>query len=316
MTRRDPFSDESIESAPNIASELGIPSEPGEVSYEAQESEVPDTPEESETVEEAAPPVEGETPAETAERLFAGKYKPPDELEKGYESLHSLLGRKEAAYKEQLRQQEELMEQLLATEYGQHQQSVNAPADVESFAMERPDAAMAWAVEENRGAVPDVLAAIESVNPRLAREYELAYTQMLAEERMAAHTAPLVERMQAQQQAMEVQRSFEAFRRDLGDDYEVIKDELPKVIEEYAHLAEQMEPAQFLNIMGNVARGRSVPRIEQAVQQREQAETAQRRLAAAETGSAPVAHTGEPSEEDQIKAAMFGTQVDIRKYLS
>lgn len=308
MTKPNPFSDEEIEAAPDVASQFEIPTNDAESTappVDEDSSETVDTP-----VIEDSP---DENDGEQGEALYAGKYKTPEDLSKAYENLESLLGRQAAEYKEKLRQQEELMEQLLAAEIGQQQGSYQqtAPADIESFALERPDAAMAWAVEENRAAVPDVLAAIESVNPRLAREYELGYTQLLAEERMAAHTEPLMRQMQEQQQAMQVAQSFEAFRSGLGDDYEAIKDVLPEVIAEHAELAEQMDPAQFLSIMGSIAKGRSVPRIEAAVKQREQAEAKQRRLAAAETSSAPVAAQKDTSEEDEILQAMFKTQ---RKY--
>ena len=125
---------------------------------------------------------------------------------------------------------------------------------------------------------------------------------------MQAHTQPLMEQMRVQQQQAEIQNAFTEFQKSMGDDYAVIQDVLPSVIEEHAHLADQIPPGQFLNLMGSIARGRSVPKIEAAVNERTQAEAAMRRNATAETGSAPTAAAPDASEEDLIVQAMFNTQ--------
>jgi hypothetical protein len=151
------FSDESIESSPEVRGLVVDTGEPHQKPKEEAEGSSGKV--EADNPESVDPPMPeapvGETAAEKQERLLAGKYKSHDELEKGYQNLESLMGRKESEYQAKLREQEALMEALLEAmqEDNNHPSQSNPVEGISDFAQERPDAAMQWAVEHNREAV-------------------------------------------------------------------------------------------------------------------------------------------------------------------
>lgn len=110
-----------------------------------------ETPEAGETPAPQAPPAE-ETPAETAERLYAGKFKSDEELERGYTNLESELGRMRNELG-QTRQQLDQYQNTYQPPQGQQQPEQGdwpeglpqiSQEDLEQMAYEKPLEAMAY----------------------------------------------------------------------------------------------------------------------------------------------------------------------------
>jgi hypothetical protein len=146
-----------------------------EVETNDDETATDETPEgEGEEAEEAP---EGETAEEEAERLFAGKFKSAEELEKGYREIVALqtrTARERAEALEQVRQREEYL-RVAAQELQRRQQAAQQPQPTASD-IEREAAAM--------GLDPETYVA----------------AQKLAQQQVEQRLAPIEQQMTAQQQ--------------------------------------------------------------------------------------------------------------------
>jgi len=75
----------------------------------------------------------GQTPnpsPDTSEKLYAGKYKAPEELEKGYKELESTHGKKISEYDQKLKEADERYNQLITQLTAQQQQTQPVQEDV------------------------------------------------------------------------------------------------------------------------------------------------------------------------------------------
>lgn len=81
-------------------------------------------------------PLPGETPAQTAERLYAGKFKTPEEMERAYQESERNFheGQMERSYQQRLLQQQEQLLQQLMGQQQQPQQPLLSPEDVQAQA--------------------------------------------------------------------------------------------------------------------------------------------------------------------------------------
>lgn len=217
---------------------------------------------ETEPEAEAAPEPEPEP-----ERLYAGKYKTPDDLENAYQELQRKLGENSRDVQEYRRLQGEIEALKQAVEQSRTQAPGVDPIALANYLDERPDLAPQAAYEAaTRGDSRAYEVAMEKwyeQAPRQAaaweRQNEIERVKQEMEAKIAASTQPIARQNQAQE--------FGAVLRSLTDEFPEIRDEkfaeamlaeaqrLPAILEvlQAGDIASKEEAMRSLALM---ARGR------------------------------------------------------------
>lgn len=294
---------------------LEVPEEETPPTDEApSEEETAEEPTEEETPEAPEEAPEGETAEEKAERLYAGKFSSPEELERAYAELQSMEGRRSQELGELRKTVEQLAERMPEDDddsYVPMDQSTVSWFD--TLMEENPVQAMEWARNNdssgtyyNRG-----MSIWFDSNPAQAATYQNAViANALREEfdeRLATQTKPL-EQQAAQQATNEAWMSLSKEIPDLTDHAEAILQEAkdsPEILRG-ANTADEKRKA--LHKLYRLAKGSAAASLETAKQQAD-TETKEHNRAAKLSGTAPAtkAATPEPkSDDDQLLEAIPG----------
>lgn len=184
-------------------------------------------------------PVTDDEPATESERLYAGKYKTPEELEKGFEERRSHFDRQVTEYNEKIRDLEARLEQVA--------QSQPEPSPVEQLGVAReiaqaveydPEGALAFAVNESPEHVDLVLnqigrmygeetmyeagMAVQQYQAQIAPESIEERVTQLVEQRLA----PLEQERLQQAQMQQSRQALESVRAKYGEEVIALQEPL------------------------------------------------------------------------------------------